>query len=84
MEVSALLFIIFIFILGLKLFVWLIKAGIFLVILPLKILFLLLFAVLFLGIVPAIIIPTFIGVIIPLFPLLFLIVGIILLAKYAF
>ncbi len=83
MELLTLLIMVFLFVIGLKLFIWLLKAGIFLVVLPLKILFLIIFAGLFLGLVPVLIIPAFLGIIIPLFPLIFVIVGIVLLVKYA-
>jgi len=83
MDILFLCLAILIGIMVLKLFVWLVKAGVFLIILPIKIILAIILWTVLLVLMPFAIIPAIVSVLISLLPIILIVAGTIFLIKYA-
>jgi hypothetical protein len=83
MEIILIVLVVLSIFIGLKLFLWLLKAGIFLVVLPVKTLLGLILGGVFFVVIPVILLPVLFGAVLAVLPFLLVGIGIFLLVRYA-
>ncbi len=83
MDLLVAIFVVLTVIVGVKLLVWFLKAGVFLVLLPVKLFVGLLLAVVFLLVVPLAVVPAFLSLLFVFAPVLLIGLGVYLIVKYA-
>ncbi|MEJ2633752.1 MAG: hypothetical protein P8184_00485 [Calditrichia bacterium] len=82
MEVLLAILIVIGLLVGLKIFVWFLKAGIFMIVLPIKIILGAVLGSVFLLLLPLLFLPALVGLLLPLIPILLLALGVVFVVKY--